>query len=137
MITKRIAQVFLGLMGLAFCKVGIEALFTPQAVLANVGIVLDNSSALNSMRAVYGGMHLVFGLFCLWGILKNQSVPLLLVVLYTTGFVVGRTVGILLDGSPNEFVTTWLFTELFSLATSVTLLIALQRKTEPKAATAL
>ncbi len=33
----------------------------------NVGIALNNASAESSMRAVYGGMHLVFGLFLhLW-----------------------------------------------------------------------
>lgn len=137
MITKRIAQVFLSIMALAFCKVGVEALFTPQAVLANVGIVLDNTSALSSMRAVYGGMHLVFGLFCLWGVFKKQVGPLLLVSLYASGFVIGRCAGILLDGKPNEFVTTWLLTELFSLIVSVGLLMAMQRKVESKPATAL
>lgn len=67
MILKRTTQVFLALMALAFCKAGIEALLNPQAVLSNVGIELNNPSALSSMRAVYGGMHLVFGLFCFWG----------------------------------------------------------------------
>jgi hypothetical protein len=135
MITKRITQVFLGLMGLAFCKVGVEALASPQAVLANVGITLDNVSALSSMRAVYGGMHLVFGVFCLWGIFKNIQAPLLLVALYTAGFVIGRLSGIILDGSPNSFVTTWLFTEAFSLFASVSLLFLLHKKVEQKSVT--
>src|ERR1041384_4921881 len=74
--TRRIAQVFLALMGLAFCKAGFEALFIPQAVLANVGIVLDNASAYSSMRAVYGGMHFSFGLCCFWGIFRNPALPL-------------------------------------------------------------
>jgi len=137
MITKRIAQVFLGLMGLAFCKVGAEALLSPQAVLSAVGIVLDNNSALSSMRAVYGGMHFGFGVFCIWGIFKNVQEPLMLVALYTTGFVVGRLSGILIDGVPNSFVMTWLYTETFSLAISVGLLMALQRKAKSQSAIAL
>jgi hypothetical protein len=134
MITKRVTQVFLGLMGLAFCKVGLEALASPQAVLSNVGITLDNISALSSMRAVYGGMHLVFGIFCLRGIFKNIQSPLQLVALYTAGFVVGRLSGIILDGAPNSFVMTWLFTEAFSLVVSVSLLYLLQKKAAPKSA---
>jgi hypothetical protein len=126
MITKRLSQIFLGLMGLAFCKVGLEALIDPHAVLANVGITLDNESALSSMRAVYGGMHLVFGLFCFWGILKNQQLPLVLVLLYTIGFVLGRVSGILVDGAPNQFVITWLMTEIISGAFAATLLFFLK-----------
>src|SRR6187402_2057685 len=107
-------KIFLGLMALAFCKTGIESLIDPQAVLAQVGIVLDNASALSSMRAVYGGLHLVLGLFCLIGIFRNPEAPLLFVLLYTIGFTVGRLSGILVDGAPNSFVTTWLITEIIS-----------------------
>jgi hypothetical protein len=115
----RISQIFLGLMALAFCKTGIETLIDPQAVMNNVGIVLDNSSAESSMRAVYGGMHLVFGLFCIYGIIANASptgrqvsAALTLVVLYTAGFTIGRLSGILVSGAPNAFVVTWLITEV-------------------------
>lgn len=128
MLLTRITQVFLALMGLAFCKAGLEALLTPQAVLLNVGIDLTNASALSSMRAVYGGMHFVFGLFCIWGIFKTIREPLMLVVLYTTGFIVGRVISWGIDGTPNNFVITWLLTETFSLIVSIVLLIQLRKK---------
>lgn len=128
MTVKRISQVFLGLLALAFCKTGIEALFNPQAVLANVGIDLTNAAALSSMRAVYGGMHLVFGLFCALGIFKNQSAALLLVILYTSGFVAGRVISWAADGAPNDFVVTWLATETFSLVVCTTLFLLLRNK---------
>lgn len=132
MIAKRISQVFLGLLALAFCKTGIEALLNPQAVLANVGIELTTVAALSSMRAVYGGMHLVFGLFCFWGIFKNQSHALGLVTLYTTGFTLGRLISWMADGTPNAFVTTWLITEIFSLVASVVLLLFLNKQSTQK-----
>jgi hypothetical protein len=122
MISKRITQIFLGLMGLAFCKVGVEALLTPETVMANVGITLDNVSALSSIRAVYGGMHFVFGAFCVWGIFKGGNESLKLVALYTAGFVVGRLVGIVIDGAPNSFVLTWLITESISFGIAAVLL---------------
>ena len=109
---NRITQIFLGLMALAFCKTGLETLFNPQAVMDNVGIVLNNSSAESSMRAVYGGMHLVFGLFCIYGIFRNASQALTLIVLYTAGFTIGRLSGIFVNGMPNQFVMTWLITEV-------------------------
>ncbi|CAN5335967.1 hypothetical protein BH10BAC4_BH10BAC4_09550 [soil metagenome] len=128
MITKRFTQIFLGLMSLAFCKVGIEALINPHTVLAQVGILLDNASATSSMRAVYGGMHLMFGVYCISGIFKDSKGPLQLLTLYTAGFVLGRITGIVADGSPNTFVMTWLITETVSLATAGTLLIVQGRR---------
>ena len=116
-------KILLGLLGLAFAKTGIETLINPQAVLDQVGIVLTNTSALSSMRAVYGGMHLVFGLFCLYGIFRNQAAALTLVILYTAGFTLGRLSGILVDGPPNSFVITWLFTEIASGALATWALI--------------
>jgi hypothetical protein len=127
MITTRFAQVFLAIMGLAFCKVGIQALMDPQAVLQQVGISLDEASALSSMRAVYGGMHLVFGLLCFWSVIRQQAPGLWLVALYTTGFVAGRTVSLVVDGTPNPFIITWLATESFSLAASACLLVLLRQ----------
>lgn len=111
---KKGSQVFLAIMALAFCKVGIEALVNPQAVLDAVGISLTNPSAFSSMRAVYGGMHLMFGLFCVYGIFRDARTALTIILLYTTGFVIGRVSGIAIDGMPNEFVNTWLITEIVS-----------------------
>ncbi len=111
---KLATQIFLGLMALAFCKVGIEALLDPQAVVAAVGIELTNASAASSMRAVYGGLHLAFGLFCVYGIFREARGPLTLLILYTAGFTVGRLTGFVAEGTPNEFVMTWLVTEIVS-----------------------
>jgi hypothetical protein len=127
MITKKVTQVFLALMGLAFCKVGIETFINPQAVLDAVGIELTNPSAFSSMRAVYGGMHLMFGLFCIYGIWRDHSTALKLLVLYTAGFVVGRLSGLAVEGQPNEFVSTWLITELISGIIAGSLLYFLAR----------
>jgi hypothetical protein len=125
--TYRISQCFLALMGLAFCKTGVESLLDPQAVMNNVGIVLDNASAESSIRAVYGGMHFVFGLFCIYGIFKNVPQALLLVVLYTAGFTIGRLSGILAGGTPNVFVITWMITEILCGLVAGGLLLRLKK----------
>ena len=126
--TLRTTQIFLGFMGLAFCKVGLETFNNPQAVLDAVGIELANPSAFSSMRAVYGGMHFMFGLFCFYGIWKDQSTPLKVVLLYTSGFVIGRISGIILEGWPNEFVSIWLITEIISGLISGVLLYLINRR---------
>lgn len=119
---KRTFQIFTGLMALAFAKVGLEALISPAAVLANVGITLETAAANSSMRAVYGGMHLIFGLYCAWGVLKTDKGPLVLLFLYTLGFLLGRTASLWLDGAPNDFVQTWFITEAVCLGVSLFLL---------------
>jgi hypothetical protein len=119
---NRISLFFLVLMGLAFANVGIQALVNPQSVMDNVSIVLNNTSAFSSIRAIYGGMHLVFGLFCFWGAFKMQKEALGLVILYTLGFVAGRLVGVGIDGAPNSFVITWLITESASCLIAIGLL---------------
>lgn len=109
-----LSSIFLSLMAVVFAKVGIETLIDPQATMSQVGIDLNNSSASSSMRAVYGGMHLVFGLFCFYGAFLNRKAALSLVCLYTAGYVIGRLSGIMAEGSPNEFVVNWLMTEAVS-----------------------
>ena len=134
MMTNRVARIFLGLMALAFCKVGIEAMIDPQAVVGQVGITLDNPSALSSIRAVYGGMHFAFGLLCFWSLLKQPAPALWLIVLYTSGFLAGRSASLFIDGAPNAFVTTWFGTEAFSLLASSVLLVLLQQRSRSVAA---
>jgi hypothetical protein len=89
--------------------------------------VLDNASAESSMRAVYGGMHLVFGLFCIYGIFKNAPGALLLVILYTLGFTIGRLSGVLANETPNAFVLTWMATEIACGVIASVLLVRLNK----------
>jgi hypothetical protein len=123
-----IAKAFLLLIGLAFLNVAIQALFTPQAVMGNVGISLDNPSALNSIRAYYGGVNLFFGLFLAYSGFKAQATGLILSILYSGGFVAGRLLSFALDGQPNGFVTKWLFVESFVLIVSLLLYRAINRQ---------
>lgn len=109
--TVKIALGFCILMGLAYLNVAVQALFDPRAVMANVGVTLENPSALSSIRAVYGGMHLAFAVYCFFGAFRARRAALTLVALYAGGFVLGRLVSWSVDGAPNTFVSTWLITE--------------------------
>jgi hypothetical protein len=117
-----ITAIFLILIGLAFINVAVQALFTPQTVMDNVGILLNNSSATNSVRANYGGMNLMYGLFCLYGAFRLQNAALGLIALFTLGFIVGRFWSFYLDGAANEFVLNWLITESAAFMISSVLL---------------
>lgn len=98
-------------MALPTLMVGLTALFDPQTIMAQVDVLLDNNSAKSSTRAIYGGMHLAFGLFFLYGAFRAQKEALWVLFLYGAGFVLGRFLSLVMDGSPNSFISTWIFVE--------------------------
>lgn len=111
MTTSKISRAVLILTALPALMIGAQALIDPQAVMDNVGQVLPNASSYNSARAVYGGMHLAFGLFFFYGAFRARREALRLLGLYTTGFIVGRLLSLVVDGSPNAFISSWMIIE--------------------------
>ncbi len=108
---KLITKIFLIVVALPTLMVGIQAFFDPQAIMDNVGVVLGNPSGKSSTRAIYGGMHLLFGAYFIYGAFKAQREALLILALYTTGFAMGRFYSLAVDGSPNAFISTWIWVE--------------------------
>jgi hypothetical protein len=51
-------------------------------------------------------------------------------LLYTVGFTIGRLSGIAAEGTPNEFVSTWLITEVISGALAASCLYFLSKSKE-------
>ena len=127
---KIFTQLFLIIIGLAFAMVGVQALISPQTVMDNVAINLDNISALSSTRAMYGGVNFLFALFCIYGAFRARREALILVALYTLGFVIGRSVSMTADGIPNSFVLTWFAVEAVVAMTALFLLARQQRKVD-------
>lgn len=118
---KTVTKVFLLLNAFGALAVGIQGLFTTQAIMDPVGIVLDNPSAMISIISSYGGVNLVFALFYIYAAFKSQKNGLLLYVLYTGGIVLGRLVGFMQEGSGNSFVMTWFVIEALFLTISLLL----------------
>lgn len=116
---KITTKIFLLLNALGALAVGLQGLFTTQAIMDPVGIVLDNPSALISISSSYGGVNLVFALFYIYTAFKMQKLGLLLYVLYTGGIVLGRLVGFMQVGAGNSFVMTWFVIELLFLTISL------------------
>ena len=106
-----ITKIFLILVALPTLMVGIQAFFDPQAIMDNVDVILGNPSGKSSTRAIYGGMHLMFGAYFIYGAFKAQREALLILALYATGFAIGRFYSLAVDGSPNAFISTWIWVE--------------------------
>jgi len=118
---SRLVKLFLILCALAFIYIGLATFHDPLAALAPVEITSNSVSALNELRANYGGLQIGIGLLLLIGaLLPSMTRPALLVqALLVGGLAAGRLISIGLDGLPNGFVLM-----LLALESTIALLSA-------------
>jgi hypothetical protein len=129
-----ISRIFLLLLALATLNIAVQAILDPQAIFDNVQVQLGNITARNSVRALYGGVNLAFGAFWLYAAFRAQKNGLLLALLYTGGFAIGRILSIFLDGMPGAFAMQWLITEsVFALGAAA--LLQWRRNNSPEPVT--
>jgi hypothetical protein len=105
----------------------VQAFINPQSVMDFVDVQLNNVSARNSTRAYYGGVNLTFALFLIYGAFRMKREALILAALYGGGFVLGRVYSILLEGTPSNFIFTWLGIESVLTIIALTLLYKLRK----------
>lgn len=100
------AKLFCGFVGLVFIALGGYNLLFPVQGMLPFGLEINTVAALNEMRANYGGMHLVLGLFFLAGARRRQwtGTALLVIALFTGGLTIGRVLSLLVDGLPGAFI---------------------------------
>lgn len=98
---------------LLFVVIGAAHLVDPAGTIAPTGIEVAAVASFNEVRANYGGMHLMLGLYFLAGALSApQRAPALLVLaLFCIGLVLGRSVSMALDGYPGHLMTAFLLLE--------------------------
>ncbi|HEY1025542.1 MAG TPA: DUF4345 domain-containing protein [Sphingobacteriaceae bacterium] len=123
-----LTKTFLILCGLAFLSIALQALYDPQLIMDLVQDKLTNTSSRNSIRAMYGGVHLALGAYLIYSAIKDAKSALVLLALYTGGFFFGRITGFLTDGTDvTPFIISWTFTEFTLFAISTALLIKLRK----------
>jgi len=124
---KRGIQIYVVLLGVIFLLLGLGAITDPQSIMNMVNEKLHNISSISSARAMYGGVHLMLGLFILLlGLRWKIQLALSLVIMYSGGTVIGRLVGVLTDGV-NAFVIQWTLIQSTIVILSL-LIIYLARK---------
>jgi len=103
---KRFDRFFLAVLGLIFLGLGSFNLFFPVAGMAGFEIQIATVSALNEIRANYGGMHFALGLLFVSGAFVGalRFPALLVVALFTGGLVLGRSLSLVLDGWPTLLI---------------------------------
>ncbi len=123
------AKILLIVAGLIFAAVGAISLTSPQFAVDPLGIQLTTVNSLNEIRANYGGMHLLLGLFLVAGAFRIalQKPALFLLTFFTGGLVLGRVVSLVVDGVPGNTLWAFLILETLGCLWALTLLIKMSR----------
>jgi len=117
----RLTQLFLLLSGIGFILIGVNTFRDPVAVMAGVELGVQSISALNEVRANYGGMQMGIGLLLISAALMTWLTrpALLALSLVTGGLVVGRLISVMIDGMPNSTVQALLGLEFFTTVIAI------------------
>jgi hypothetical protein len=104
-------QVFILISALCFLGVSLMAFNSPQSVMDMVGVQLNNTDALSSIRGVYGGVGLTLAIALVYLMKKDRQKGLLFLCILWGCYALSRVITIFLDGSLGAFGRQWLFTE--------------------------
>ena len=101
-----VARGYLWLSAILFVGLGIALLFWPTEILKGVEITFETPTAFADIRADYGGCILGVGVFLIWCALQRRSVRagLLCVGLVYSGYVTGRLLSLMIDGTPKQII---------------------------------
>jgi hypothetical protein len=114
---------------IVFDLFGLACFFLPQQMVGLIGYQLTQPSAIGEVRATYGGLSIGIAIF-LW-LCANPTharLGLRLMLLVVAGLMIGRIVGIAIDGPPNIAALALLTTEVgFTVAS----LLALRTASAP------
>lgn len=103
---SRFTQGFLWACGLAFVLIGLNTFWDPVRSVAPLGLQASTVTALNEVRATYGGMQVGIGLFLIAGARSAglARAALMAQAMLVGGLVAGRLVAWATDGPPSGFV---------------------------------
>lgn len=106
-------------LGFLIAPVFFSSLFT--------GGTLTTSSAAIDLRATYGGLGLGIGVWFLLCAKSNVRLGVLGAIAVLASIVIGRVIGLVVDGAPNMFMYVFLLAEVVFLLAS---LFALRKVSE-------
>jgi hypothetical protein len=117
----KFARLSLYVMAVVFLGLGAMSLVAPTNLTPLVEISMPTRIAVMEVRGVYGGLFFGIGFFFL--LLARRDVwlrpGLVAQAGIMGGFVLGRTVGIVLGGAPNLFIAALLAGEVFMAAVAL------------------
>lgn len=106
MLLPRLEKIAIFALGAAFTIVGFQGLFVPQNLFDPLGLPLPTIDSLNEIKATYGGLHFLIGVFMLVAAIKKKlhEQAFLIFGLVTCGLGLGRLVAVISDGFPRASI---------------------------------
>ena len=110
----RLARYLVFASALIFIVVGAGFLLIPRQYANILEISLPTAVARTDVRATYGGLELGFGIFLVLCVVRREWIRpgLWALALGTGGFATGRLVGLVAEGTINNFMLFFLMLEL-------------------------
>ena len=101
-----LAKAFLAGNAVVWMSFGPTFYFATETFASYLDITLHSPTALADLRGVYGGLHLAIGVFMLMGLFRQKWMrpALMLILLGTTGLLIGRVLTIIDTGGVGAFV---------------------------------
>lgn len=110
----KLARALIFVSALIFVVVGAGFLFIPRQWAGILEISLPTAMARTDVRATYGGLELGFGIFLILCVVRREWIRpgLWALALTVGGFATGRLVGLVAEGTINNFMLFFLVLEL-------------------------
>ncbi|MDP2042925.1 protein of unknown function [Algoriphagus alkaliphilus] len=106
-----VTRIYLGFSILSLLSVSVMALFDPQSVMDLVGVSLNNTDALSSIRGVYGGVGLTICLSILYLLIKHPEKGAGFLSIFWGAYAFSRLITLISDGPLGDFGNQWLMIE--------------------------
>ena len=101
-----INKIFLGFTAATYGYLGGWALFDPSSYVTAVGLTINTDLGSAEIRAVYGGINFLVGLFALYAVFKPQHEEIYFKILLflITGILLGRIITLIYGEFTSAFL---------------------------------
>ena len=116
-----LARCFLLLSAVLHLYYGVVFALDPEPMMARLALAATAAAGITEMRAFHGGLMIALGCAFLWAALDRRWLRpgLVLMALTYMGAVIGRSAGILIDGTGDAFIHSILMVETVGFLLSV------------------
>lgn len=106
-----VARIYIGFSLLSLLSVSLMALFDPQSVMDLVGVKLENTDALSSIRGVYGGVGITICLSLFYLLILYPEKGAAFLSIFWGAYAFSRLITLVSDGPLGDFGNQWLMIE--------------------------
>ena len=106
-----VARIYIGFSLLSLLSVSLMALFDPQSVMDLVGVKLENTDALSSIRGVYGGVGITICLSLFYLLILYPEKGAAFLSIFWGAYAFSRLITLVSDGPLGDFGNQWLVIE--------------------------